>query len=190
MAKVLANRYFLLRHGRSEANAQGLIIADPRIGATGFGLTAEGRAQVGASIAACGDLDRTTLILCSQFLRARQSAELAQELLGCAAPIVDVRLRERGFGIFEGGSDSNYPTVWSHDAPGTTHAVQDVEPVDVVRERVVALVDELERTHHGRHILLVGHGDPLQILWTWFANLPASAHRRLGPIAPGQLIAL
>ena len=38
-----------MRHGQSEANAQGIIVSDPKIGCFRYGLTALGREQAGAA---------------------------------------------------------------------------------------------------------------------------------------------
>jgi probable phosphoglycerate mutase len=190
MTTAPRNRYFALRHGHSLANARGLIIADERSGHDGFGLTPEGRDQVVASISACGFLGRDTVIFSSPFLRARESAELARDLLGCASFSLDARLGERSFGILEGASDRHYADVWADDERGVDSPVCGVEPVTSVRKRLVELVQELEGRYSGSRVLLVAHGDPLQILRTVFAGRPTSEHRRQGALDPGQLIEL
>lgn len=190
MRPRLANRYFALRHGRSRANACGLIVSGSSVTESAFGLTRTGRDQVRQSVAACSALGPTTLLLSSPLLRARQSAAIAQRLLGCAAPTIDPRLRERGFGALDGMSDQNYRTVWERDAEDRDPTIPGVEPLGSVRARVAELLDELERRHASRCILLVGHGDPLQILWTVFAGVPASQHRRMPPLETGQVVDL
>lgn len=190
MTAASGNRYFALRHGRSLANEQGLIIADPRAGRDGFGLTPDGRNQVAASVRACTLLRRDTVVVSSPFLRARESAEIACEMLGCAAFAVDARLSERCFGILEGTSDRNYASVWTDDERDVDCAIAGVESLASVRVRLVELVHELERRHRGSSVLLVAHGDPLQILRTVFTGLPTSQHRRQSPLEPGQLVEL
>ncbi len=112
---------------------------------------------------------------------------LAQQLIGCAAPIVDARLRERGFGTLEGGSDACYAEIWAHDALDASSAPHGVESAQAVRTRVLELLCELERQPAGPTILLVAHGDTIQILWTVFAGLGAGEHRRRAALRPGQL---
>jgi probable phosphoglycerate mutase len=190
MTTAPGNRYLALRHGRSFANARGLIIADERSGRDGYGLTPDGRDQVVASIGACGLLGRETVIVSSPFLRARESAELARDLLGCESFCLDVRLTERCFGILEGTSDRNYADVWVDDERGVDSQIPGVEPLAAVRRRLVDLVQELEGRYRAGNVLLVAHGDPLQILRTVFAGRPASEHRRHGTLDPGQLMEL
>ncbi|MGD1003317.1 MAG: histidine phosphatase family protein [Minisyncoccia bacterium] len=45
--------------------------------------------------------------------------------------------------------------------------------------RVSGLIYDLEDRYVGKNILLVSHGDALQILQTFFENKPSSAHREL-----------
>lgn len=184
------NHYYALRHGQSLANEQGIIISDIQRGTAAYGLTATGREQVRASIGACTLTGRELLIFSSPLLRARESAELAQQLIGCDAPIVDARLRERGFGALEGGSDVHYDAIWAHDRVDTGSAPHGVEPAEAVRARVLELLYELEQHRTGQAILLVAHGDTLQILWTVFAGLDAGEHRRRDALRPGQLVEL
>ncbi len=190
MNRPPANRHFVLRHGRSEANARGLIVSGGAQAEEGFGLTPDGREQVRQSVSACASLDRATLVVSSPLMRARQSAAIAQQVLGCEAPMIDPRLRERWFGPLDGMSDENYARVWEQDADDRLPPIPGVESVSAVRDRVVALIEDLERRHEGRRILLVGHGDPLQILWTVFAGVPASEHRRMQHLQTGQIVEL
>ena len=53
--------------------------------------------------------------------------------------------------------------------------------------RTSALVAELEVEHTGRDILLVAHGDPLQILQTGFLKVNPAEHRGLAPLGTAEL---
>lgn len=184
------NHYYALRHGQSLANEQGIIISDIQSGTAAYGLSAAGREQVRTSIGAGTLTGHKLLIFSSPLLRARESAELAQQFIGCDPPIVDARLRERGFGTLEGGSDTRYGEIWAHDRVDSGSAPHGVEPAHTVRARVLDLLCELEQRHAEQTILLVAHGDTLQILWTVFAGLGAGEHRRRDALRPGQLLEL
>jgi broad specificity phosphatase PhoE len=56
-----------------------------------------------------------------------------------------------------------------------------------VLDRVTALVADLERRYSGRDILLVSHGDTLQILQAGFLRLDPSLHRRLPPLGTAEI---
>lgn len=178
----MKNQYFFTRHGKSLANELGIILSDPREGTTDFGLTEEGReqARVSADMAqASGVLDATALIVSSDFTRARETAEIIAEVLGVPDIVLSEKLRERYFGNWEKQHNRHYQDVWDRDQYDSSHTEENVESVDAVRERTASLVKELEERHGGRNIVLVSHGDALQILQTVFENVPGSAHRSI-----------
>ena len=172
----LANRYHAVRHGQSKANASGIIVSGIERDRQGdFGLTGLGREQVLAATAgSC--LPASPLICSSGFARARQTAEIIRGRL--AAPPVEIAaaLRERFFGDLDGGPVSQYPEVWAADEAGTGLPAG-VEPAAAVLARMAGFVAELERRCTGRDILLVSHGDPLQILQAGLLGLDPARHR-------------
>jgi broad specificity phosphatase PhoE len=184
------NVFFGLRHGESEANAAGLIVSEPARGVAAWGLTPAGRLQVGASVrqaAARGELTATTFIYTSDFLRARDTAEVARATLGAGAVRLRTALRERAFGRHEGGPNTAYEPVWLRDRVDAAHTDGGVEAAEAVRERTWHLVLDLEAALTDQTVLLVAHGDPLQLLATAFAGLPAGEHRALPHWAPGEV---
>ena len=184
----LRNRYFVMRHGRSLANERGIVVSRPENGCHGFGLGAEGRAQVAASLERCSALDAETRILSSDFSRALESAYIAFEMLACRRPpCLEQRLRERDFGAWELGSSEAYENVWLEDAKNPEQASDGVESAASVMRRMTSLVAELESTCSGETLLLVSHGDPLQLLQTAFAKQPASRHRRLTHLETAEI---
>jgi probable phosphoglycerate mutase len=186
----LRNTYYAMRHGRSVANDEGIIVSDPAQGVPGYGLSEEGRRQVESSVAEAmrnGLLDATTLIVTSDFARARQSAEIASEVLGAREIIVTPKLRERFFGKWEKQHYSSYWHVWERDALDDANRHDGVESTQDVLARTTSLVRDLERDYDGRTILLVSHGDPLQILQTAFERLDPSKHRLLPPLETAQI---
>lgn len=93
---------------------------------------------------------------------------------------VDVRLRERLFGELELKSSENYAKVWEFDVHSPTHTEFSVECIADVCDRASSVVLELDRKYPSGHIfVLVSHGDTLQILQTWFANIDPTQHRTL-----------
>ena len=95
----LNNRYFVIRHGNSLANQQGIIVSHPRNGVSGYGLSETGRLQVIESVGRDSQLDAATIIVSSDFRRARETAGIIHDLLHSeSSPCIDQRLRERNFG--------------------------------------------------------------------------------------------
>ncbi len=182
-------RVFGLRHGESLANVEGIVLSDPARGCAGFGLTARGRAQVRAAVAAAA-LPAPVQVVSSDFLRARESAEEAAAALGGAPVELARELRERWFGAWEGTSNVNYTRVWERDALDPEHTEQGVESVTSVLARALALVRRLTAEPRAGSLLLVSHGDTLQILETGLLGLDPRTHRARVPWVNAELRAL
>ena len=178
--EALGNRYFAMRHGHSRANELGIIVSDPRHGIDDYGLSERGRAQVDARAGSLRGLGAGTVILSSDFRRARETAEIVHARLGCRESIVlEPRLRERFFGEFELDGDDAYAEVWRADARDANNTGAGVESPNAVMARVTAVIADCEARVGGRDLLLVSHGDALQILLTAFAARDASNHREI-----------
>jgi glucosyl-3-phosphoglycerate phosphatase len=183
----LANRFSVMRHAQSKANADGIIVS--RIGNDrqgDYGLTEQGRQQALAAARNSG-LPRDTVIYSSDFSRARQTAQIVRAHLGAPEVVITEALRERCFGDWEGSATGNYALVWAADETNSARADHDVEPVAAVLDRTTGFIADLERRYSGRDILLVSHGDPLQILQAGFLRMDPSRHRSLPPLEPGQV---
>jgi probable phosphoglycerate mutase len=168
----LRNRYFAMRHGHSIANQQGIIVSHPDNGCDQYGLSELGRMQVKKSLQNFGLFDVNTIIVSSDFSRARESAEIASALFHSDESInLDCRLRERNFGELELSADSGYADVWQEDVENPDSQLRGVESVNQVMTRVTSVVAEYEDRYSGATILLVSHGDALQILQTAFARM-------------------
>jgi broad specificity phosphatase PhoE len=176
----LNNRYFAMRHGHSMANQQGIIVSHPENGCDNYGLSGLGREQVRTSLTQNNQLDANTVVITSDFKRARESAGIAFELLACGVSIYEEpRLRERNFGELELATDDSYGEVWQQDEVNPDSRVRGVESVNQVMARLTSVIVDYENRYSAATILLVSHGDALQILQTAFARLNASTHRQL-----------
>lgn len=184
------NRFYLLRHGNSQANQKQIIVSDEENGIGGYGLSEQGKKDIKTTIEkAKGQFEPASpcVIYSSPFKRARESAEITAGLLGVQEIHCDLRLKERFFGTFNLSSDSHYETVWQEDVKNTLPAQWDVESVQEVFARLTALVVDIERQYAQTNIILVTHGDPAQILECGFKKMDPQNHRRLESIAQGEL---
>src|SRR5699024_11799970 len=94
-------RVWVLRHGESTANVEGLIVSAPGPRAlTDVGLTAHGRDQArqAAREGLAQGLGPRAVVVSSDFARALQTAEEFAAGPGAAPPRVDDRPRARRFG--------------------------------------------------------------------------------------------
>jgi broad specificity phosphatase PhoE len=123
---------WLVRHGQSQGNVArdaadqaGALMIDIELRDVDVPLSDLGRQQAEAAgrwFAALPASERPELILSSPYVRARQTAELIckQGALegGPARTIIDERLREREFGIFDrlttAGIREHFPEEWEH----------------------------------------------------------------------------
>ncbi|MCL7939324.1 histidine phosphatase family protein [Halomonas sp. ATCH28] len=182
------NRYLLMRHGHSLANQQGRIISSPERGLTGYGLSSRGREQLDGLLV---DWRWATpgRILHSDFRRTTETAERIAHHFGLRLE-AEERLRERHFGSLEGEADERYAEVWARDAHDPAHRHAGVEAVAEVAARMSGLIAELEQRHAGETILLVSHGDPLQILLAALEGRELTRHRERPPLAPASVTVL
>ncbi|MFP4137785.1 MAG: histidine phosphatase family protein [Halomonas sp.] len=182
------NRYLLMRHGHSEANAQGRIIGSPALGVAGFGLSPRGRDQL-AALLVNWRWEVPDRVLHSDFRRTTETARAVAEHFGRPAR-AEPRLRERLFGDLEGEGDARYAEVWARDAREPAHRHAGVESVVEVAARMTAVIEALERAHAGETLLLVSHGDPLQILLAALEGRGLGRHREREPLAPASITPL
>ena len=125
-------RLWLVRHGQSQGNVArdaaheaGLHVIDLDIRDVDVPLSDLGHQQAEATgrwFAALPEEEKPEVLISSPYTRARQTAQAicdAGGLAGGAKPtILDERLREREFGVFDGlttrGIRETYPDEWAH----------------------------------------------------------------------------
>ncbi|KAA0010933.1 histidine phosphatase family protein [Billgrantia pellis] len=177
-----------MRHGHSQANAQQRIISTPAQGLLAFGLSRQGVQELDTRLADwCWPVP--TRILHSDFLRTTETAERVAAHFGLETQ-PEPRLREREFGQFEGGSDRHYHDVWALDVRNPEHREYGVESVASVAARMQGVIGSLESALRDETILLVSHGDPLQILLTALEGRLLSEHRDREALLPAGVTML
>ncbi|XP_027185395.1 uncharacterized protein LOC113783455 [Coffea eugenioides] len=176
---ALRNRYWVLRHGKSIPNAKGLIVSSPENGILEeYRLAPEGVDQArlaGQSFQKMlleNNIPLENVRICySPFSRTSHTAEVVASVMNL--PFVGPQckvigdLRERYFGPFnELASHDKYPEIWALDEKDPFLPPEGGESVaDVVTRLTEALVS-MESDFEGCVVLIVSHGDPLQILQT------------------------
>jgi len=183
----LKNRYFLMRHGQSKANLLNIIVSDPEDGKhEDYALSVLGQQQALES-AKKSNLSSDTIIYTSDFSRAIETAEIVQRELKVPKIHITKALRERHFGNWEKFDSANYHKVWEADKTNADHNENNVEPVSSVLDRATNLIIELEQKYANKDILLVSHGDTLQILQTGFQKVHPSEHRSLKHLETAEI---
>jgi probable phosphoglycerate mutase len=155
--------FLLIRHGETDWNTQARIQ-----GHIDIALSARGQRQ---ALALARHLAATAIdaVYASDLSRARDTALPLAQALGRELQ-VDARLRERGFGLFEGHTyaeaEANWPNeyaIWRRRDPA--HALPGGESYLQARERVLRSLEEIALRHAGGTVAIVTHGGVLDIVY-------------------------
>ncbi|XP_021832923.1 uncharacterized protein LOC110772765 isoform X1 [Prunus avium] len=175
----LSNRYWVLRHGKSIPNERGIIVSSMENGTRPeYQLAPEGVSQ--AQLA--GQLFQKVLeennipidsvhICYSPFSRTTHTAQVVASVLniqfeGAQCKVME-NLRERFFGpSYELLSHDKYHDIWALDGKDPLTRPEGGESVDDVACRLAEAIATMESQFQGCAILVVSHGDTLQILQT------------------------
>jgi broad specificity phosphatase PhoE len=168
----LNNHYFILRHGESVANKERIIVSSPKDGLKGYGLTDLGKKRVKKEVTKLHKnklLDEKTIIISSDFLRTKETARIAKDILKTGSIIFSQKLRERDFGKYDKTNVDDYLKVYGTNKDKIT---KNIESPEKIEDRVTSVVKEVEMKYKDKNILIVSHGDVLQILEAIFKKIP------------------
>lgn len=184
----LSNRYFALRHGESMANVKGIIVSRPDNGCLSkFGLSEKGKRQARAlAKQVANSFDANTIVMSSDFARAKETAQIVSGALSCQMRI-DKRLRERDFGELDGGNVAEYAAAWQLDTENHMDQALNIEPPQSVADRMLAVIESVEEQFDNRAVILVSHGDPLQILEAVLCGRKPHEHRQISHLSVCEL---
>ena len=149
----------IVRHGRTEANAAGLLLGrlDPD-------LDDEGRRQA-AAVAAT--LDRADRIVASPLARTRQTAAMISASTGTEVEI-DERWIELDYGEFDGVPLVDIPpATWAAWRKDPTFCPPGGESLVQLGVRVRASLEELAADALTRDIVVVSHVSPIKAAVVW-----------------------
>jgi broad specificity phosphatase PhoE len=145
----------LARHGRTDANARGLLLGrlDPPLDEVGERQAAALRAAVAGA----------ARVVCSPLLRTRQTAEA----LGLPLT-VDERWIEVDYGVLDGTALRDVPPdLWSRWTADVSFAPEGGESLVDLGVRVRAACEELADECAERDVVVVTHVSPLKAAAAW-----------------------
>ncbi len=151
------NRYWVMRHGEAEHNVLGILDSGPR----NSPLTPKGKKEVAreAKRLKKAGID---VIISSEVMRAKLTAEIVKKELGVKHLHFDKRLNEIFFGPkFEGGPVRAYWTAYPTHEERYEKRPPGGESLRDVRARAWQLLKDCEKKYSGKKILFVSHGDPI-----------------------------
>jgi len=184
--KNLQNYYLLLRHGRSLANQAGIIISSTDDGTGAWGLAEGACLEIQKSMEAI-DMTAPVIFFSSPFKRAIETAQCACESFPRGRMEIASELRERFFGSYDRTADKNYHVVWQMDKKSSDNTFNGVESPLEVMERLTFFIGKTEDAYSGETIILVSHGDILNILLTDAAGLDIRGHRDIASMNTAEL---
>jgi broad specificity phosphatase PhoE len=153
----------VVRHGRTAANAGGLLLghADPP-------LDDEGARQAGALSRACRDLD-VARVVSSPLDRCRRTAEaIVAAAIDPVAVEVDERWIELDYGELDGRPLADVPAeTWAAWRSDVTWQPPGGESIASLGTRVRAACEELVEVARERDVVVVSHVSPIKAAVAW-----------------------
>ncbi|KKQ67982.1 MAG: hypothetical protein A3F95_00250 [Candidatus Nealsonbacteria bacterium RIFCSPLOWO2_12_FULL_39_31] len=167
------NRYILLRHGNTiyQEEKKGFLYLIPE--RDPVFLTEKGKEQIKISAEKLAG-KKIDLIYSSDLVRTRQTAGIAAEKLGLKI-ILDKRLRDINFGIFQGGEDEKYRNFFSSKKQKLFKRPPGGENWRDVKKRTTDFLKEIDKKYTGKIILVISHGDPIWLMNGFIKGLSEQA---------------
>lgn len=174
----------LVRHGETDWNRDGRWQ-----GHSDTHLNEVGREQA-ARVAE--ELDGVDIVYSSDLARARETAEIAAQRLGLDVR-VDERLRERGFGAWEGKTtpeiEAEFGDAHARWRAGEGPGADDAEAFADFAARIHAFLDDVLERHPDETVLLVSHGGSIRVIHALAAGLDYVRDHRSIPGVPNCTVA-
>jgi broad specificity phosphatase PhoE len=150
----------LARHGETDWNRDGRWQ-----GHSNTSLNVRGREQ--ARELADELTAEVDVVYSSDLARARETAEIVAARLGLEIRL-DARLRERGFGAWEG---LTHTEIEERDAEalarwraGEGSGADDAEPFDAFAQRMGHFLEDVLERHVGERVLVIAHGGSIRVI--------------------------
>lgn len=159
--KFSTNKYILVRHGESKMNTMKILISQlpEKIPCP---LTLKGKRQI-LEVAKKLKGKKIDLIISSDLLRARESAEILSRELGVEI-IFDKRLRDIKAGIFEGKPLKEHLAFWKSYSDAFRKRPKGGENYNDVKMRMINFLRDIDNRYEGKTILILSHQRPLAML--------------------------
>lgn len=159
----LNNKYFLLRHGqtiyqKNRTRVNYLADADFKLS-----ITEEGEEMIKTAAESLKE-EKISLIFASPFLRTKQSAEIAAQILGIEKINYDDRLVDIKMGGFAGKTYKEYEDFFSEKSERFEKKPEGGESWNDIILRLKSFLNDIENDYEKKTILVISHADPLWLL--------------------------
>ncbi len=163
------NKYFLLRHGQTIYQKNGVRVNYQTDADSVLSITEDGKEMIKASAEKLKkDLaeraENIDIIFSSPALRTKQSTEIAAKILNVKKIIYDGRLVDIRMGEFMGKTYKEYEDFFSEKSERFTKRPAGGEDWNDIILRLKSFLNDVEKEYYGKNILIVSHADPLWLL--------------------------
>lgn len=155
-------KLYVARHGETQWNLEGKVC-----GRTDLPLTEKGLRQAQALAEKMGEC-KIDLIISSPLLRARQTAAATAEKWGIPM-LVDDRLTEQNFGIYEGAD--RFDSGFVNNKKMFTYRYPQGESILDVAARIYGLLHDVKCNYPEKNVLLVCHGGICRVIRAYFEDM-------------------
>jgi probable phosphoglycerate mutase len=156
----------LVRHGRTAANAAGLLQGrlDQPLDPVGQRQAVETASFVRSIV------DGIDEVIASPLRRAQQTAAVFEQTV-----TTDERWLELAYGVYEGVPHADVPSeVWDHWRADPTFVPEGGESLAALDVRVREACDELEERARSRNVVVVSHVSPMKSAVAWALGVDLS----------------
>jgi probable phosphoglycerate mutase len=167
---MTTTRFCLVRHGETDWNAERRLQ-----GHTDIELNTRGLAQATQMARALKNMNfEFDVLYTSDLQRARQTAKAIESLYSLSA-IGHSALRERNLGALQGLTLNEAPNIepdlWqAHLSRDIHQEMRGGESILQFSSRIKFALDEIQKSHAGKTILLVSHGGALDMMYRIASN--------------------
>lgn len=153
---------YVTRHGQTEWNLENKVCGITNINLTDKGI--EQAKYLAEKLSKC-EID---IIISSPMKRAKKTSEIILNII-CADIILDDRLFEQNYGIYEGAQRDNidFQKAKKQFAIKYPHG----ESMFQVTQRVYNLIDEIKEKYSSKNILIISHGGVCRVIHTYFNDI-------------------
>lgn len=154
------NKYYMLRHGEAISNVKNIVSCWPE--KVKNPLTKIGKEQIEKAAEELQNKN-INLIFASDLLRTRQTAGIISKKLKLKIKF-DKRLRELGFGVFNGWSAEKFEQYFKNELSKISESAPKGESYTDLSKRVLNFFEEINKKYKNKNILIVSHQAPLLFL--------------------------
>lgn len=159
----LNNRYFLLRHGQTIYQKNGVRVNYPNGSDSTLSITEEGEEMI-KTAAESLKKENINVIFSSPALRTKQSAEITAKILGVKKIDYDKRLVDIRMGEFAGKTHEEYKKFFAEKLERFEKRPKGGENWSDIILRLKSFLKDVEQNYKNKNILIVSHADPLWLL--------------------------